>query len=73
MPEVCPETLVVEKCPDYLVHPDAPKRAFELVPDAKIIMIARDPVERAISDYCQLEDEYIQRYINLIFLRFILH
>lgn len=62
MPEAGPDDLVVEKCPDYLVHPDAPKRAFEHVPNAKIIMIARDPVERAISDYCQLEDVYIQRY-----------
>jgi len=62
MPEVSPDTLIVEKCPDYLVHPDAPKRVSELIPKAKIIMIARDPVERAISDYCQLEDVYLQRY-----------
>ena len=43
--------IVGEASPSYLFHPQAPERAAALVPDAKLIAILRDPVERAYSQY----------------------
>ena len=35
--------------PYYLFHPRAPQRIQELLPQAKLIVLLRDPVERALS------------------------
>lgn len=35
----------------YMTHPLAAKRAFEIVPNAKIIVMLRNPVDRAYSHY----------------------
>jgi hypothetical protein len=43
--------LTLEASPYYLVHPLAPQRAARLVPDAKLIAVLRNPVERAFSHY----------------------
>jgi hypothetical protein len=40
-----------EASPYYLYHPLAPARAAERVPDALIIAVLRDPVERAFSHF----------------------
>jgi len=40
-----------EASPSYLAHPSASTRAHDLVPDARIIAILRDPVDRAWSHY----------------------
>ncbi len=40
-----------EATPYYLYHPHAARRAAALVPDVKIIMILRDPVDRAWSHH----------------------
>lgn len=40
-----------EATPLYLFHPLAPARAAALVPEAKLIVVLRDPVERAWSHY----------------------
>lgn len=40
-----------EATPTYLFHPHAARRAAELVPDCRLLVILRDPVKRAISDY----------------------
>ena len=45
------ERLVGEASPSYLFHPLAPGRARSLVPDAKLIALLRDPVDRAYSQY----------------------
>lgn len=42
---------VGEASPYYLSHPHAATRAAQLVPGAKIIVVLRDPVERAHSHY----------------------
>lgn len=36
---------------NYLHHPQAPRRAASVVPDAKLIVFLRDPVDRAYSHY----------------------
>lgn len=40
-----------ESSPYYMFHPHAPRRMAELVPEAKLIALLRDPVKRAISHY----------------------
>jgi hypothetical protein len=45
------DKLVGEASPSYLFHPLAPKRAARLVPDARLIALLRDPVDRAFSHY----------------------
>jgi hypothetical protein len=42
---------VGEASPSYLFHPLAPERARVLVPDAKLIALVRNPVDRAYSQY----------------------
>lgn len=40
-----------EATPEYLLHPHAPARVAKVLPDAKIIVLLRDPVRRAHSHY----------------------
>jgi len=40
-----------EISPYYLFHPEAPRRIRSLLPDVKLIVLLRDPVERSISGY----------------------
>jgi len=40
-----------EASPDYLFYPHVPKRVFQLMPNIKIIVILRNPVDRAFSHY----------------------
>ena len=43
--------LSFEATPDYLFHPYCAERAAHLLPNAKIIVLLRNPVERAFSHY----------------------
>ncbi len=43
--------LTFEATPDYLLDPRAPARARALVPNAKLIVMLREPSERAVSHY----------------------
>lgn len=43
--------IAFEASPYYLFHPHAPARARQTVPDAVIVALLRDPVERAFSHY----------------------
>ena len=40
-----------EASPYYLFHPEVPGRVAGVMPDAKIIVVLRDPIERAWSHY----------------------
>lgn len=40
-----------EKTASYLERPDVPRRIRALIPDAKLVFLLRDPVDRAISNY----------------------
>jgi hypothetical protein len=42
---------VFESTPDYLFHPLVPERIFNLAPEMKLIVLLRNPSERAISQY----------------------
>ena len=40
-----------EATPYYLSHPHAPRRVFETIPDVLLIVLLRNPIERAYSHY----------------------
>jgi hypothetical protein len=40
-----------EASPYYLFHPEAPARAHATVPDARLVVLLRNPVDRAYSHY----------------------
>lgn len=45
------DPLVFEATPNYLFHPDVPARAHAVVPDARLVVLLRNPVDRAYSHY----------------------
>ncbi len=49
--------LNLDSSPYYLFHPLAPQRAHALVPQAKLIVLLRDPVRRAYSHYWHERDK----------------
>ncbi|HEY5891190.1 MAG TPA: sulfotransferase [Acidimicrobiia bacterium] len=62
--------LTFEATPDYLFDPRAPGRAREMLPDARIVLLLREPGERAVSQYHHnvrlgLESETLERAIEL--------
>ena len=44
-----PGLLRLEATPDYLQHPETPRRMRELMPEARLIVLLREPLERALS------------------------
>ncbi|OXB68847.1 hypothetical protein ASZ78_002262 [Callipepla squamata] len=57
VPDVMPKTLdgqiTMEKTPSYFVTNEAPRRIHSMAKDTKLIVVVRNPVTRAISDYTQ--------------------
>jgi len=49
-----PDQLVGEKSADYLADPMVAERIAKLLPEARIVVQLRNPVDRAYSDYCML-------------------
>lgn len=54
MPYSYPDQVTMEKTPAYFVEESVPKRVHAMNSSIKLILILRDPVERAISDYMQI-------------------
>ena len=46
-----PDDLTYEASPLYIYHPLVPARMYDLLPDAMLIALLRNPTERAISHY----------------------
>jgi Sulfotransferase domain len=44
-------TITGEATPKYLFHPAVPERAAKVIPQAKLIALLRNPVDRAYSNY----------------------
>lgn len=49
-----PGEKIGEKSADYLAHPLAARRIAEMLPDARLVVQLRNPIERAYSDFCML-------------------
>ena len=43
--------IAIEATPRYMLHPTAPERMASTLPDVRLIVLLRNPVERAISHY----------------------
>jgi hypothetical protein len=55
-----PGSLACDATPEYLYSPTAPAAALEHVPDARLIVILRHPVERGYSHYLHLRHEGLE-------------
>ncbi|XP_060222889.1 heparan sulfate glucosamine 3-O-sulfotransferase 2 isoform X1 [Meriones unguiculatus] len=53
MPRTLETQITLEKTPSYFVTQEAPRRIFNMSRDTKLIVVVRNPVTRAISDYTQ--------------------
>ncbi|OCT61745.1 heparan sulfate glucosamine 3-O-sulfotransferase 6 [Xenopus laevis] len=53
MPRTFEGQITMEKTPSYFVTMEAPKRIYNMSSDTKLIVVVRNPVTRAISDYTQ--------------------
>ncbi|ESO87066.1 hypothetical protein LOTGIDRAFT_177464 [Lottia gigantea] len=53
MPPTLDGQLTMEKTPSYFVTRDVPQRIYNMSKTIKLIVVVRDPVTRAISDYTQ--------------------
>ncbi|CAB1342071.1 unnamed protein product [Coregonus sp. 'balchen'] len=54
MPKALEGQVVLEKTPRYFVTADSPSRIHAMSQEVKLIVVVRDPVTRAISDYTQI-------------------
>ena len=54
MPLSLPSQITLEKTPNYLVDWEVPKRVYNFNESIKLILIVREPISRAVSDYVQL-------------------
>lgn len=55
MPKSYPDEITIEKSPRYFISSRTPERVYRMLPDTKVILILRDPVKRAISDYVHMK------------------
>ncbi|XP_043771828.1 heparan sulfate glucosamine 3-O-sulfotransferase 6 isoform X3 [Cervus elaphus] len=53
MPRTLDGQITLEKTPSYFVTREAPRRIHSMSPATKLIVVVRNPVTRAISDYAQ--------------------
>ena len=59
MPLSLPSQITLEKTPNYLVDWDVPERVFKFNESIKLILIVREPISRAVSDYVQLRVSFL--------------
>ena len=55
MPYILPHQITIEKSPTYFDIPSVPERIFDMNSSVKLILVLREPVERAVSDFVQFE------------------
>ncbi|ETE68342.1 Heparan sulfate glucosamine 3-O-sulfotransferase 2, partial [Ophiophagus hannah] len=53
MPRTLDSQITMEKTPSYYITREAPQRIFNMSQNTKLIVVVRNPVTRAISDYTQ--------------------
>ncbi|XP_067317711.1 heparan sulfate glucosamine 3-O-sulfotransferase 4-like [Anolis sagrei] len=53
MPKTVEGQLTMEKTPSYFVTSEVPQRIHAMAKDTKLVVVVRDPVTQAISDYTQ--------------------
>jgi [heparan sulfate]-glucosamine 3-sulfotransferase 3 len=53
MPQTVRGQLTMEKTPSYFVTSQVPARVYKMNPKIKLLLVVRNPVTRAVSDYTQ--------------------
>ncbi|KAM9773100.1 heparan sulfate glucosamine 3-O-sulfotransferase 6 [Syngnathus typhle] len=53
MPRTLEGQITMEKTPSYFITKEAPRRVYAMSRHTKLIVVVRDPVTRAVSDYTQ--------------------
>ncbi|KFB49076.1 AGAP000422-PA-like protein [Anopheles sinensis] len=69
MPPTIEGQLTMEKTPSYFITRDAPRRVHHMNPATRLLVVVRDPVTRAISDYTQARSKKrdMKRFEELAF------
>ncbi|XP_053471801.1 heparan sulfate glucosamine 3-O-sulfotransferase 3A1 [Ictalurus furcatus] len=69
MPRTLEGQITMEKTPSYFVTREAPHRIFNMNRNTKLIVVVRDPVTRAVSDYTQTlsKNPGLPSFQNLVF------
>lgn len=69
MPRTLDGQLTMEKTPSYFITKEAPRRVYTMSRHTKLIVVVRDPVTRAVSDYTQTltKSPGLQSFQNLVF------
>ena len=71
MPYSFPSQITIEKTPAYFIGENIPERVHNMNSSVKLIVILRDPTDRAISDYMQIhtnrlaKDKYHESFEEL--------
>ena len=72
MPSSRPDQVVIEKTPSYFITTKAPRRVWLMSSQTKLIVVVRDPVRRAISDYAQViygfYTQFVYSKLKIVFL-----
>lgn len=70
MPPTLEGQLTIEKTPSYFITREAPRRVQLMNPSIKLLLVVRDPVTRAISDYTQAISKKIdmKHFEDLVFV-----
>lgn len=64
MPLSSESQITIEKTPKYLVDEQVPRRVYRMNPHIKLIVVFRDPVERAISEYVQHKQNILKKRLK---------
>lgn len=67
MPPTLEGQVTMEKTPSYFITKEVPKRVHNMNPATRLIVVVRDPVTRAVSDYTQAAryTNYLQNKIKI--------
>lgn len=70
MPPTKDTQLTMEKTPSYFITREVPKRVYNMNPKTKLLLVVRDPVTRATSDYTQARTKQMttRRFEELAFV-----
>uniref|UniRef100_A0A182K9T7 Sulfotransferase domain-containing protein n=1 Tax=Anopheles christyi TaxID=43041 RepID=A0A182K9T7_9DIPT len=69
MPPTIEGQITMEKTPSYYITREAPRRVHHMNPATRLLVVVRDPVTRAISDYTQAKSKKrdMKRFEELAF------
>lgn len=70
MPETRKGQLTIEKTPSYFVTKGVPEKVYRMSKSTKLIVVFRDPVTRAVSDYAQLlsRNPSVQSFEEMVYV-----